>query len=52
MAQDRSGRDSSTRIVLIILACLGGGILVCVGIVVVFFAITTMGTSVRFSDSI
>jgi len=47
MAQDRSGRDSSTRIVLIVLACLGGGILACAGIVVVFFAITTMGTSVN-----
>ena len=47
MAQDRSGRESSTRIVVIVLACLGGGILACAGIVVVFFAITAMGTSVN-----
>lgn len=47
MAQDRSNRDSSRRIVLIVLACLGGGILVCAGIVVVFIAITVMGTSVN-----
>jgi hypothetical protein len=47
MAQNRSSGDSSTRIVLIVLACIGGGVLVCGGIVVAFIAITAMGTSVN-----
>jgi len=44
---DRSGGNSSTKVVLIVLACVAGGILACAGIVVVFFAITAMGTSVN-----
>jgi len=47
MAQHRSSPDSSTRIVLIVLACVGGGVLVCGGIVALFVAITALGTSVN-----
>jgi hypothetical protein len=46
MDQERSGGISSTGIVLIVLACLGLGVLVCAGVIVVcLVAITALGTS-------
>jgi len=46
MDQERSGGISSTGIVLIVLACLGLGVLVCAGVIIVcLVAITALGTS-------
>ncbi len=46
MDQERSGGISSTGIVLIVLACLGLGVIVCAGLIVVcLVAITALGTS-------
>jgi hypothetical protein len=46
MDQERSGGISSTGIVLIVLACLGLGVLICAGVIIVcLVAITALGTS-------
>jgi len=46
MDQERSGGISPTGIVLIVLACIGLGVLICAGVIVVcLVAITALGTS-------
>src|SRR5262245_2218408 len=46
MSQERSGGMSATSVILIVLACVGVGVLVCAGVIVVcLVAITALGTS-------
>src|SRR5262245_54569000 len=46
MSQESSGGISATGVILIILGCIGVGVLVCAGVIVVcLVAITALGTS-------
>ena len=46
MSQEHSGGMSATSVILIVLACVGVGVLVCAGVIVVcLVAITALGTS-------